>query len=431
MAQLAISDSELRKLDDKIMNGEIIPSRLWDDKYKMTMNRFIRKYYPNIFVTWKFKNRTTSVRILDHVSGYTLEKELSKIEKLTYTEDELNWIKQTNQDNPMSDSEFIQELQDSRISPVTFEPGDDGQPKIDCGGIWADSSPSEIHTLRVVNTLYFRSILETKTEAERFEIYREGIRRLTAGVELLLDHPYVNFTEFGNRRSFNAAWHDFLLGYLVEVLPSTQLLGTSNMYLAKKYNIAAKGTIAHEMSMVIAALMFNGTFESLKESFILLHKQWLDFYQGKFNVMLTDTFGTKFAFEVLPDWLFKEYATFREDSMGPEKYTEYLIAKLNSLSIEPKDITSFSSDGLTVEAMIEHAIKFLGIIQTTYGPGTHLTNNLGIKPLSIVSKVHTADGKYCVKLSDNLEKATGDKETVDAVKRALGYKETHSEVCKV
>lgn len=107
MAQLAISDSELRKLDDKIMNGEIIPSRLWDDKYKMTMNRFIRKYYPKIFVTWKFKNRTTSVRILDHVSGYTLEKELSKIEMLAYTEDELNWIKQTNQDNPMSDSEFI------------------------------------------------------------------------------------------------------------------------------------------------------------------------------------------------------------------------------------------------------------------------------------------------------------------------------------
>jgi nicotinate phosphoribosyltransferase len=44
-------------------------------------------------------------------------------------------------------------------------------------------------------------------------------------------------------------------------------------------------------------------------------------------------------------------------------------------------------------------------------------------PLNIVIKIASASGRYAVKISDNIGKNTGDKATVEDVKRRLGYTE--------
>ena len=58
---------------------------------------------------------------------------------------------------------------------------------------------------------------------------------------------------------------------------------------------------------------------------------------------------------------------------------------------------------------------FLGRIQTTFGIGTNLTNDLGVALLSIVVKVVAANGVPVVEPSDNIDNASGDPNEIDRI----------------
>ena len=88
------------------------------------------------------------------------------------------------------------------------------------------------------------------------------------------------------------------------------------------------------------------------------------------------------------------------------------------------------SDGLDVYKMANLHQTFHHQLRDTFGWGTDATNDLGLLPLSLVVKMIEACGRGVVKLSDNLNKATGKPEDIARYKKVFGYTNQLSEICK-
>ena len=116
-------------------------------------------------------------------------------------------------------------------------------------GTWLNTSMYEIPTLAIVNEVYFRMAYNYDELLESFK------KRLDEKYENLRSgHWYAGtFSEFGLRRRLSAEAQELAVekfSHLNDTLHSpSKFVGTSNVYLAKKYNLTPVGTMAHEWIM--------------------------------------------------------------------------------------------------------------------------------------------------------------------------------------
>jgi nicotinate phosphoribosyltransferase len=93
--------------------------------------------------------------------------------------------------------------------------------------------------------------------------------------------------------------------------------------------------------------------------------------------------------------------------------------------VNPEHKTLIFSDGLTVDSAVLIAEHCKGRVGTSFGIGTHLTNDVGVKPLNIVIKAtwfeteRTGRVPVC-KLSDDPGKVSGDPKAIENAKYELG-----------
>lgn len=430
-----INTFDLKRIDEETMEGFIVNSLLEDDFYKFSMGGFIYDLpeYRNITVKWQFKNRTKDVRLADHIDEKDFFHQIDHIRKIQATKTELHYLRGTNEyDVRMFDEKYLEHLGNIKWPEFNFSKTNGGQLDVNYSAKWLDSMHGEIFTLRIIKGLYVRSLLKKKSRGEREAIYAEGIRRLFQKITLLRQKPYVTFSDFGNRRCFSTPWHEYVVSRIAEELPK-QFVGTSNTMLAAKYDLMPTGTCAHELSMIFAAHEFDGSKASLENSFRRLHELWWKKYGHGLSIFLPDTFGSKFALRVLPDELFKTWKGPREDSMGPIPFGEMLISKYKSLGVDSREKIMIPSDGLEVMDMINVTNHFLGRLPVSFGWGTSCTSDLPVEGLenkinlSLIIKPLEADGKSCVKLSDNEAKNMG--KEVAAYRNAAEYDVTKDETC--
>lgn len=346
--------------------GPIIRSLLDTDFYKFTMGQLVFRRYQNIKVVFSLINRSKTP-LARFIHEEDLRRELDHVRELRFNNSELHYLRGTNEyGDRMFSEDFLQFLRNMELPPHHLERvGNDY--RLEFSGPWPSVMYWEIPALAIVNELYYRAQLEKMSRFERDMVYATGIARLMEKIEALRQFPDITLSDFGTRRRFSGAWHDYLVGVLAEELPK-QLRGTSNVLYAMEHGLLPMGTSAHELPMVVAAIAFARADGSRSDSEILSEAQnevlcgWHDLYGLGLSIALSDTFGSEFFFRTALAEVARDWKGTRQDSGDPYRYGEQAIEWHKRYGVHPKDKLVVFSDQLHVRTLtpqVQHPTVWL------------------------------------------------------------------------
>lgn len=381
-------------------DASIIESLLDTDFYKFTMARFVYERWSQVQARYALHCRTKDARLPELVYPDELSDQLEHVLSLKFWDDELAYLR-GNPTCPLG-GEFI-ELGLGRLRPADVEVGRDGDGlRIEIAGRWGDAILWETYVLSIVNELYARGLARERG-LRPDDLWDEGDRRLEAKIARLKGSG-VKIVEFGTRRRHCRDWQEHVVNVMSAKLPQN-LVGTSNVLLARRYGLKPIGTMAHELFMVRAARAEDDAGLRASQGQVL--DEWHDAYGGALSIALSDTFGADAFFRDFAGERARSWKGLRHDSGDPFAFGERVIAFYEGQGIDPKSRSLVFSDGLDVEAILKLQAHFADRIDVLFGWGTDLTNDVGLPTLSLVMKVVEADGRPTVKLSDDAGKHTG------------------------
>lgn len=412
----------------------ILDSLMETDFYKFPMGQFIFHRYPDVKVRFSLINRTKSIQLGNIIDIGELRENLDHLRTLRFGNSDLHFLRGTNEyDVRMFQEDFLDFLRGFQLPEYDLELTSDGQIRFDTCAEWKNSTHWEIYAMKVIKTLYIRHFTKDMSAFGRELMYAEGTRRLGEKVGFLKADPGISWSEFGTRRS-DPVWQEYVVRTLANEFPKnadgkSQFLGTSNVYLAQKYNLMPMGTNAHELQMVVAGLSSHS-----KEAFIQANRRYLDEWWDEYGkglaLFLPDTFGSDFMMSLITNEQASNWKGMRQDSGDPVEFGEKLIRFYKEREIDPKTKLVLFSDGLETDIIAKLRKHFLGCIVDSFGWGTDLVDDFGAyPPISIIVKAMEANGIGLVKLSDNLAKALGRPEDVERIKSYTGYTNTFTESC--
>ena len=174
------------------------------------------------------------------------------------------------------------------------------------------------------------------------------------------------------------------------------MVGTSNVYLAMKYNLLPVGTYAHEfveMYQGIAKIpVAFGNYYAMKD--------WYEEYRGDNGVALTDTLTTDLFLLDFDRSMSNNFSGVRHDSGDPYEWGEKMIKHYEKYGIDPKTKTLLFSDSLNFEKAQNLYDYFKDKARVSFGIGTYCTNNTDVDALNIVIKLQYVNGRPVAKISD-------------------------------
>lgn len=429
-------DFAKRAYDHSYRIDPVIRSLLDTDFYKLLMAQFVYEHYPNTQVTFALINRTRQVRLAEIIPETELRAQLDHVRTLRFAANELTWIAGASfyGRQHMFAPAFIDFLRGLRLPPYDLAV-EDGQYVLTFSGSWAETTWWEIYALAIISELKSRAAHRLRSELELDFLYAAAKTRLIGKLRRLNPLDGLALSEFGTRRRHSFLWQEWAVRAMAQVL-GPGFVGTSNAFLAFKHGLDVKGTNAHELPMVLAALAHDD--DALRASQYELLRQWQNTYSGNLLVALPDTFGSTQFLQGAPSWVALNWRGYRPDSKPAVEAGEEIIAWLHSKAIDPTSRFVLFSDGLDVavpghdpygEDIVDIHRHFAGRVGLAYGWGTNATNDFRdcdprgetlYDPLSLVCKVVEADGRPAVKLSDNINKATGPAAEIERYRRVFG-----------
>ena len=373
----------------------IIKSLLDTDLYKLTMQQFAFHFMTNHKKEAVYALKCRSGEDLTVIKK-ELKKELKNFQKLKFSKDEIKYLS-TLKIFKKDYLKFLKEL-DLRSCKISIKESNNNL-EVRVNGPWHTSILYEVPILAMVQELYFNKIYKSKKQKN--DLYKEGMSILENKIKLIQPSD-IKFADFGTRRRFSFDWHLSVTKKLKKEVPKN-IIGTSNILIAKKLNMKPIGTMAHEFFSAMQGLDFIPIELSQKYA---LH-QWYKEYKGELAIALTDIFNIDVFLHDCDFDLLNKYSGFRHDSGCPYYWGNRIINHLKGYNIDPKNKNLVFSDGLNIPKAIKINDYFKNQTNVVFGIGTNLTNDFNShKAMSLVMKMVSLNKNAVIKVSDEPEKLT-------------------------
>lgn len=389
-----------------------------DDLYKFSMCCAVIDNYPRAQVKYRFVDRNDTV--YPEGFGDLVREQVKMLEDVVITDEEIAFMRSRCYYIP---NWFYPYMKGFRYSAdwVKVNQDAEGHLHIDFEGNWSDTIMLEVKVLAIVSELYY-----IVTGQDRTFDYDDYYRRAYQKAKRLLDAGCV-FSDFGTRRraSFEAedtvvrAFRDCAVDCGHEV--HGKVVGTSNVYLAMKYDMQPVGTMAHEFICAIG-----GMFGPQMANHLAMNA-WRNTFRGALGTYLYDSYGWEiFSLNFSEDFanLFKG---LRVDSGDNCAELRRIVEKYRSLGIDPRTKQVIFSNALTTDEAIAIQQEAAKYCIPSYGIGTHFTNDFDqVRPMNTVIKLVAVKiteawpfyNDTC-KLSEDNGKHTGKPEVIRRFMEAL------------
>ena len=370
---------------------QIIVSLLETDMYKMSMGQAIYHQFSDYKTTWSFKCRNKDVHFTDEMVA-EIKRQIRLYCNLRFSEDELEylnhikWIKGSYVD-------FLR-LWKPRFEDFEITTNAECGLAIETKGTWLNTSMYEIPTLAIVNEVYFRMAYDYEKLMQSFK------ERLQKKIQLLKDGTYQlgAFSEFGLRRRLSAEAQELAIQELAKAnYPYSKFVGTSNVYLAKKFGLTPVGTMAHEWIMCVG--QGNHKHNPAYSNWYALDA-WVKEYGVLNGTALTDAITTDCFLKDFQLTYATLFSGLRHDSGDPIEWGDKMIEHYKALEIDPKTKTLLFSDSLNFEKADKLYRYFKDKAKVAFGIGTYIANDTDVPALNIVMKTTACNGMDVAKISD-------------------------------
>ena len=370
-----------------------IRSILDTDFYKLSMQQAYLHQTPNAIAEWEFRCRSK-----EDLRQYqkALIDNIAYLNQLSITEDELNYLKQS---FPFLSNDYLHFLRYFCFDPSFVEVKvDKEQLAIKLKGPQVYVSAFEIPLLAALSEIRNQTVYPNIDENQIIQSTKNKISQLQSWLKNKRGVQF-KFIDFGTRRRFSYQAQALVIEQLKSIL-SDNFVGTSNVLMAKMYDIPCVGTMAHEWLQTHQGLNYR-----LIDHQTMALNNWVKEYRGELGVALTDVIGVDAFCRDLDKYFAKLYDGYRHDSGSPIVWGEKIIQRLKLLDINPKTKCLIFSDSLDFSKATEIYEHFEGRINMQFGIGTWLMGYFDAnKPLNMVMKLTRLNEQPVAKISDSTGK---------------------------
>lgn len=404
---------------------QIIQHLTDNDAYTFSCQYYVLQKYPRAEVEYTFFDRNNTC--YPHGFGELVEEQIGAMPHVIVSEEEIQFMKKRMYYLP---EWYFTFLRGYRFNPheVSVSQDEKGHLSINIRGKWYSAIMWEMPILSIVSELMHIH----RGDIKRYNPARERERAILKTRQILSSELVLG--DMGTRRRLSYDHQDLVIrtmkevsnegGYTDEVgnyHPWTgKFTGTSNVYLAMKYDLKAIGTMSHQL------IEFEENVSGVFECNFNVMKKFSDVYDGDNGIYLYDCFGDRVFFSNLSKRMAMMFSGLRVDSGDEHEQTEKIIDKYKSLGIDPATKQVVFSNGLDIEKAIDIHKYVNGRVQDSYGVGTFLTCDVeNCEPMNIVIKLtrcritEKREWHDCVKLSCDKGKTLGNSDKCAYLSRLL------------